>query len=386
VPRLINMIAHRSLLVAFAAERRRVRVATVLRAYRELDAVPLPSAQPTARRAAAGLVAAGACLGILALGVGRVAWAPGSASQAGPTQASIGDAGLGPSAAVGPMQPAAEVAAAPEADATASDAPAVEEIVGPQPSDAPATEAVQGAGAPETMLVGPLPAEVADVAVVGPPEAPPDVVGRLGALEPGESLRAAVAAALARWQARPLDAGEPTTDLRAIASRRGFEHLGLAGNASALRRLDLPAILELHVPGSPDPRWVALTALSDDGWVLALDDDPVTVDPAQIEQHWFGRAHIFWRDYEGLGGNILDRSARGPQVTRLQSLLRRAGLFDGPPTGQYGATTSAAVLELQRRHLLVPDARVGALTRIVLYAAAGGYPGPHLADADGTSS
>jgi general secretion pathway protein A len=120
--------------------------------------------------------------------------------------------------------------------------------------------------------------------------------------------------------------------------------------------------------------------------VLALDDDPVTVDPAQIERHWFGRAHIFWRDYEGLGGNILDRSARGPQVTRLQSLLRRAGLFDGPPTGQYGATTSAAVLELQRRHLLVPDARVGALTRIVLYAAAGGYPGPHLADADGTSS
>jgi general secretion pathway protein A len=284
------------------------------------------------------------------------------------------------------MQPAAEVAAAPEGDATASAAPAVEEIVGPQPSEATATEAVQGAGAPEIVLVGPLPAEVADAALVGPPEPPPDVVGRLGALEPGESLRAAVAAALACWQARPLDAGEPTTDLRAIASRRGFEHLGLAGNASALRRLDLPAILELHVPGSPDPRWVALTALSDDGWVLTLDDDPVTVDPAQIERHWFGRAHIFWRDYEGLGGNILDRSARGPQVTRLQSLLHRAGLFDGPPTGQYGATTSAAVLELQRRHLLVPDARVGALTRIVLYAAAGGYPGPHLADADGTSS
>jgi hypothetical protein len=36
------------------------------------------------------------------------------------------------------------------------------------------------------------------------------------------------------------------------------------------------------------------------------------------------------------------------------------------------------VLAFQRSRFLVPDGRVGKLTRIVLYAAAGGYPRPML--------
>ena len=71
--------------------------------------------------------------------------------------------------------------------------------------------------------------------------------------------------------------------------------------------------------------------------------------------------------------------ARGAHVARLQALLRRAGLYGGESTGEFDPATVAAVLDFQRSHLLVPDARVGRLTRIVLYAAAGGYPRPRLA-------
>jgi peptidoglycan hydrolase-like protein with peptidoglycan-binding domain len=46
------------------------------------------------------------------------------------------------------------------------------------------------------------------------------------------------------------------------------------------------------------------------------------------------------------------------------------GVFDGQ--------TEAAVLAFQRSRLLAPDGRVGKLTRIVLYGAAGGYARPTL--------
>jgi len=65
VPRLVNMLAHRSLLAAFAAERRRVAGHDVRKAYREVSMVPLPGQQhrsrllPAAIAAAAGLAAIG---------------------------------------------------------------------------------------------------------------------------------------------------------------------------------------------------------------------------------------------------------------------------------------------------------------------------------------
>jgi hypothetical protein len=43
-------------------------------------------------------------------------------------------------------------------------------------------------------------------------------------------------------------------------------------------------------------------------------------------------------------------------------------------------------VEFQRSRLLVPDGRVGRLTRIVLYGAAGGYPRPTLAGEGGAAS
>jgi general secretion pathway protein A len=53
VPRLINMLAHRAMLAAFAAERRTVTLRSVRRAYREVVTLPLPGRPSKAPRAAA---------------------------------------------------------------------------------------------------------------------------------------------------------------------------------------------------------------------------------------------------------------------------------------------------------------------------------------------
>src|SRR6185436_2183824 len=70
VPRLVNMIAHRALLVAYVRRRRRVTARSVLRAYEEIRAVPLRTTS-RARRAGWAVTSAAVGLAILTVGVPR---------------------------------------------------------------------------------------------------------------------------------------------------------------------------------------------------------------------------------------------------------------------------------------------------------------------------
>jgi general secretion pathway protein A len=144
-----------------------------------------------------------------------------------------------------------------------------------------------------------------------------------------------------------------------------------------LRLLDLPAVIELRLPETGGPRYATVVGLGPECWLLSIDGENVTVGPEFLERYWFGQAHVFWRDFESLG-RTFGPEARGVTVVRLQNLLRRAGAYEGPSTGQFDGATTTAVLDFQRSRFLTADARVGRLTRIVLYAAAGGYPRPTL--------
>src|SRR5438477_261284 len=89
VPRVVNMVAHRAMVVAFAAERRVVNAACVRQAYREIGALPLAAAaRASPRRTAWAAAAVGACVGVIALGVVALAWRPelrlGGASESPP--------------------------------------------------------------------------------------------------------------------------------------------------------------------------------------------------------------------------------------------------------------------------------------------------------------
>lgn len=363
VPRLINLIAHRAMLAAFAADSRVVNARIVRQAYREIGAVPLAAVAPP-RRAAWAAVGVGACLGIAAVGADRLGWRtevrlPDVAQRSAPTDvaAVVPTPDPAPLAATDPAPPA------PVADAAPS-APAAE----PPPADAPAPA--------ETP-----PPEPVVAAVEPPPPAPPpvDVAERLAARDAASTARAAVESLLAAWHTRPLATGEPVTmpDLTRVANARGLEYLPLFGNASMLRLLDLPAILELRIPGTDGPRWATLVGLSEGRYQLVVGGEPIAVDATFLERHWFGQAHLLWRDFESLGPTF-GRDGGGAPVARLQALLRGVGTYHGAVNGVFDASTEAAVLAFQRSRLLTPDGRVGKLTRIVLYGAAGGYARPTL--------
>jgi hypothetical protein len=165
--------------------------------------------------------------------------------------------------------------------------------------------------------------------------------------------------------------------MEALVHERGLEELRLTGNLSMLRLLDLPAILEIRPHDARAASYVILTSIGDDEVVLSAGGEPVRLTPAQLDRVWFGDAHIVWRDFEWLGPTF-GEEAQGAHVARLQKLLTRAGLYDGPANGAFDGRTKAAVLGFQRSRRLDPDGRVGRLTRIALYGAASGYPLPTL--------
>jgi general secretion pathway protein A len=323
VPRLVNMIAHRALLAAYVRRRRRVTAATVLRAYREIRAVPLRRTSPARR--AGWATAAALVVALVTVGAPR----------------------LGRRMELAMKDAAVQTATAVPAPETA-----------PPVEPAPPIEAAR-MPAPETSPIG--------------------IERRLASADPDRGARTAVDTVLASWHVGPLRPDERFSAERlvAIASERGLDDLHLTGNLTMLRLLDLPALLELRLPGSGDARWVALTGADDTHAVLALDGEPTAIDVAVLDRLWFGEAHVLWRDFEGLG-RTFGTEARGDQVARLQRLLARVGLYRGAATGTFDAPTEAAVLDFQRSRLLVPDCRVGRLIRIILYAAAGGYVRPTL--------
>jgi peptidoglycan hydrolase-like protein with peptidoglycan-binding domain len=97
-----------------------------------------------------------------------------------------------------------------------------------------------------------------------------------------------------------------------------------------------------------------------------------------LDRVWFGDAHVIWRDFEWLGPTF-GTEAKGAHVARLQRLLTRAGLYDGPASGVFDQATQTAVLGFQRSRRLDADCRVGRLTRIALYGVARSYEVPTLA-------
>jgi hypothetical protein len=292
-----------------------------------------------------------------------------------PSAASVAD----PPAAA-PAETPVPVAAPPPVELPGPPEPSAA-VPGATPSE-PTPAAPEPVAAPPAGEVAAAPAaEVAAAPPAEPAPAPPavDVAHRLAELDARASARAAVDALLAAWRVGSLAPEEPASPaaLAGIAQRRGLEHLPLVGNVSMLRLLDLPAIIVLRVPSTDGQRYAALTDVQDGKATLVVDGAATPVDRAFLERHWFGEAHVLWRDFEALGPSF-GREGRGGPVARLQGLLRGVGAYRGAVNGLFDSATEAAVLDFQRSRFLTADGRVGRLTRIVLYAAVGGYPRPTL--------
>jgi hypothetical protein len=165
-------------------------------------------------------------------------------------------------------------------------------------------------------------------------------------------------------------------DLSQIALARRLEYLPFSGNLNLLTLLDLPVIVELLTPEQKELRFVLLLKINENRcWVLLDDEQEVPLQV--ISNNWFGRAHLFWRNFEGLEA-YLTIGSMGPSVQRLHTLLHQAQVYPASPSTTFDRKTEEAVALFQRTKHLVPDGVVGPFTMIMLYNSLPDYPHPHL--------
>jgi general secretion pathway protein A len=361
VPRLINIICHRSLLVAFANDRTRVTRRTVKRAIKELQE---PRREKTVRWPALWpkLTAAAAVVALLVTG-GAIAWQRHGGAIASRL-----------------------VAAAPPATETSSTAPVVapESATRVDVAVAPSSgDVLPEEGVFEVATASRAPAAAAPIAIAVEEALAIEratLAEALRQITPGNSAYEATEALLRSWNAPPLapaEASSPTLDLTRIARARGLEYLPIQGNMNLLRVLDLPAILELAPDDGSAPRFVTVESLHDEIASVSIGRTPIEISAGVLGEAWFGKAHLFWQDVDRLGPMLTIGSA-GPAVGRLHELLRAADVYGGATTSVFAPATEEAVLRFQRSKRLEADGKVGPMTMIALYQSVSGDRLPHL--------
>jgi hypothetical protein len=131
-----------------------------------------------------------------------------------------------------------------------------------------------------------------------------------------------------------------------------------------LRRLDLPAVLEMFHPSRRDTCFLALLRLDGASALVAVGQEPeMTVPTAQLDALWTRNAVLTWPEAEDLRGDRVRRTAWARET------LGHLGFGD--------ADLQAAVSRFQADTGLVPDGLLGPRTRMALFALSPG-PRPRL--------
>ena len=214
----------------------------------------------------------------------------------------------------------------------------------------------------------PPPREVA--ALRSPANSTPRVLDALLPLRTREATNAAVLdATLAAWQLPSGNAAKLTLPefLNALAANDMLTLRVPEGSTAGLRRINLPAILQLHVEGG-EGRAVLVRRLDGEAAYLrgVIPGETVRTTVDEIEARWTGDAYVVWRDYAGLP-RIVDVGDEGPHVEWLQHALARTGHYFGAPNGSFDVETLSAVRAFQTSSGIAADGRVGPMTKIRIY-------------------
>jgi len=146
--------------------------------------------------------------------------------------------------------------------------------------------------------------------------------------------------------------------------REGLECLATVGTWRKLRRLDLPAALELVGP-TGERRYAALTGMTATAATLRFGDRVVTLPVADVEPYWEGFFVILWRPPPG--PLPVGPGARGPTADWLRERLAHA---DGGLPAERGQPFDEAlrlrVVAFQQARSLEPHGVVDRETAILL--------------------
>ena len=199
------------------------------------------------------------------------------------------------------------------------------------------------------------------------------------------SRHMAIKVALNLWDIEPeikpdLDTIDDDQDFfRLVSKENNLLIRPIKGNLNAIKKLNLPVILAVHLNKGIFP--VYLTLIKIDTQKVALrggkQDISIELSPVELESYWSGVAYIPWKNFLSLKGTIPIDCPKD-SITTLKMLLRDIGFKEIEINPFYDDKTRQAVKEIQKKYGLHIDGTVGSTTKIALYNEKKVFKRPHI--------
>lgn len=151
----------------------------------------------------------------------------------------------------------------------------------------------------------------------------------------------------------------------------------IKGNLEGVKILNLPAILELSLPGVSTSIYLTIAKMDERQIKFKVKDGLIVVKPDEIKKYWLGRSYILWENIFSYKG-IIPLTSPQESIIALKMHLLDMGYDKIKINPVYGDQTRAAVKEIQAKYGLKADGLVGPLTKIVLYNEKKSLKIPHI--------
>jgi general secretion pathway protein A len=206
---------------------------------------------------------------------------------------------------------------------------------------------------------------------------PEKLVSYLSPMSYSESLGESVKWVLHGWGVTQKDdALNQSYMLDRMGKKYGLSVFSINSDMRHLKQLNQPAILEITLPDFKGSRYVALTAIKGNTAILG-SMDRVEMPLSALEKLWSRKAIILWKNFEKLPEKF-QKGFRGKEVMWLQNNLRSIGFFQGKQARAYGPKTEKAVKSFQRKYGISASGSFTDESKIMLYSLLNNYPTPGL--------
>lgn len=169
------------------------------------------------------------------------------------------------------------------------------------------------------------------------------------------------------WDLEPLSVDELNqVKLSELKEKRGLSFFETYANLMRLKLLNYPAILLFQTILSPKPIFLLLVEIHNDYLVFLSKGEKIRVSPQIIKKVWLGQALILWKNFDNIEPNLIEGWS-GYEVAWLSKKLKELGYYENDIIDVFDNNLKNAVMRFQKDNLLEIDGVVGKETKIVVY-------------------
>lgn len=152
-----------------------------------------------------------------------------------------------------------------------------------------------------------------------------------------------------------------------LFSSRNLRLTKIKGTLNQVINANLPFLLETHIAGSQGNYCLAITSVSADAATItpALAERS-SIQLTELERLASGTCYLIWNNFLQIPDNISVGNKKF-EIRALQQLLKFAGTYSGPIDGIFGTASLKAVRIFQKQNFIPSDDSVGEQTIAYLY-------------------